>query len=123
VQLLDARDPSVDGGEDARARWREYVDAYVTRWPTEWAPAPSARPGKAPPFLRRNRAIGGAESPAVTGGVVGVRVSLGTYRLFFAAGAETGVMRARTPAKADELRKTLAMAQKQREDQGRKWLT
>lgn len=38
IRLMSTRDPSVDGGNGPRQRWREYVDSYVTRYPTEWLP-------------------------------------------------------------------------------------
>lgn len=38
VQLMSAEDPSVEGGKDAVSRWREYVNTYVMRHPTEWIP-------------------------------------------------------------------------------------
>lgn len=36
VQLMGTEDPSVNGMRTAQSRWREYVQTYVMRHPTEW---------------------------------------------------------------------------------------
>ncbi|KAG1810180.1 uncharacterized protein HD556DRAFT_1318620 [Suillus plorans] len=50
VQLVEPDDPSVNGDGTAISRWREYLDSYVLRQPTEWL-SQSRREGKV--FLRR----------------------------------------------------------------------
>lgn len=50
VQLVEPDDPSVNGDGTPITRWREYMDSYVLRLPTEWVP-PQKREGKL--FLRR----------------------------------------------------------------------
>lgn len=49
VHLMGAEDPSVDAAKTAEDRWREYVDTYVLRHPTEWIPTKSRNTV----FLRR----------------------------------------------------------------------
>lgn len=52
IYLLDGDDRSVEGDQSSMTRWREYVDSYVLRQPTEWVPSRSTdRSG--PSFLRR----------------------------------------------------------------------
>jgi paired amphipathic helix protein Sin3a len=50
VQLVEPDDPSVNGDGTAISRWREYLDSYVLRQPTEWL-SQTKREGKL--FLRR----------------------------------------------------------------------
>jgi hypothetical protein len=59
IRLMSEQDPSVDGGQKPTQRWREYVDSYVSRYPTEWQPGSAdslkERPGKmsSKVFLKR----------------------------------------------------------------------
>jgi paired amphipathic helix protein Sin3a len=50
IQLVEPDDPSVNGDGAAISRWREYLDSYVLRHPTEWL-SQAKREGKL--FLRR----------------------------------------------------------------------
>jgi paired amphipathic helix protein Sin3a len=36
IQLMGPGEASVDDARTAVNRWREYVDSYVTEYPTEW---------------------------------------------------------------------------------------
>ncbi len=36
IQLMGSGEASVDDGRPPVNRWREYVDSYVTEYPTEW---------------------------------------------------------------------------------------
>lgn len=101
IQLLGANDPSVDEARDPVGRWREYVDTYLSRHPTEWVGSSTTRPRSACAlFLRRHIS---SEDPAGdqtrTEGDLKVRISLGTYRLFYESGTEETVVRVRS---ADE---------------------
>lgn len=51
ISLLGLEDPSTEITQSATDRWRDYVNTYVMKVPTEWAPC--GRTGMSPVFLRR----------------------------------------------------------------------
>ena len=52
IQLLESNDPSAELDRTAVGRWREYVDSYVLRQPTEWLPEHKDE-GRSALFLRK----------------------------------------------------------------------
>ncbi|PFH52285.1 hypothetical protein AMATHDRAFT_74340 [Amanita thiersii Skay4041] len=52
VYLIGADDASVENDGSAGGRWREYVNTYVSLYPTEWLPT-GKEGGASPVFLRR----------------------------------------------------------------------
>lgn len=52
IQLLESNDPSAEVDRSAVGRWREYMDSYVMRQPTEWMPEPK-EDGRSALFLRK----------------------------------------------------------------------
>ncbi|KAI0315665.1 hypothetical protein OF83DRAFT_1061699 [Amylostereum chailletii] len=110
VQLVGADEASVDDGRSASAldRWREYVDSYVLEYPTEWVRDANGQVvGRRPIFVRRCMAP--EEGPTGSGGVrmeggLAIRVSLGTYRMFYEAGSGDCFWREREGAEERTLR-------------------
>lgn len=51
ITLLGAEDPSTENTDSVTDRWRDYVNTYVMKTPTEWVPP--GRTGASPVFLRR----------------------------------------------------------------------
>ena len=51
VSLVSQDEPTIETDGTAQRRWREYVNAYVMTYPTEWVPP--AKPRVSPTFLRR----------------------------------------------------------------------
>ncbi|KAG1839224.1 hypothetical protein DFJ58DRAFT_812844 [Suillus subalutaceus] len=101
IQLVEPDDPSVNGDGAAINRWREYLDSYVLRHPTEWLSQPK-REGKV--FLRRHMTID--ESPRGTSSwdSMSIRVSLGTYKMFYESSAEDVYVRPRSQDEEKVLR-------------------
>jgi len=91
IQLVWESDPSVDGAGDAVSRWREYVDSYLMNYPTEWLPPEGSEETRSAVFLRRCSETTAAESRNEST----IRVSLGTYKLFYEAGCEDYLVRER----------------------------
>ncbi|KAK0505793.1 histone deacetylase complex, SIN3 component [Armillaria luteobubalina] len=86
VQLMSAEDPSVEGGKDAVPRWREYVNTYVMRHPTEWIPMEKETSSRV--FLARSIRHS-ADGTAVSGeGLMSVRISVPTYKIVYEGGSE-----------------------------------
>ena len=52
IQLLEGNDPSAEVDRSAVGRWHEYMESYVLRHPTEWAPEHKDE-GRNAVFLRR----------------------------------------------------------------------
>lgn len=55
IQLMGPGEASVDNARTAVNRWREYVDSYVTEYPTEWIQGINLGVGHGQPrlFVRR----------------------------------------------------------------------
>ncbi|GJE87693.1 hypothetical protein PsYK624_037760 [Phanerochaete sordida] len=91
IQLLSKDDPSVNEDDSTEGRWREYVASYVLRHPTEWLPRRTSarKPRRGPVYLKRNLIdTEGENRQSANEAGLCVRVSLGTYKLFYAAGQE-----------------------------------
>jgi paired amphipathic helix protein Sin3a len=93
IQLLGTNDPSVEERTSGEDRWREYVDSYILRHPTEWMPEQSNRNTL---FLRRCMTGDEAQPPSIHDNIA-IRVSLGTYKLFYEAGTEDVLWRKEDP--------------------------
>ncbi|KAG1757835.1 hypothetical protein EDB19DRAFT_1624058 [Suillus lakei] len=100
VQLVETDDPSVNGDGTAINRWREYLDSYVLRQPTEWLSQPK-REGKV--FLRRHITIDESPRGTPSWDSMSIRVSLGTYKMFYESGAEDVYVRPRSREEEKEL--------------------
>ncbi|KAI0275262.1 hypothetical protein BC834DRAFT_840132 [Gloeopeniophorella convolvens] len=124
IRLVGAGDASVGDGGSAVARWREYVDSYVLESGTEWATTAAAAAaasgrGRQGRHLTSSSSDDGSAAMRSEGGL-GVRVSLGTYRLFFEAGSEWAVWRTR--GAGSESAAGLARRGQQREEERRRRL-
>lgn len=51
ISLLGPDDPSTENRTSRSERWRDYVNTYVLKTPTEWVPA--SRGGESAVYLRR----------------------------------------------------------------------
>ncbi|KAI0688140.1 hypothetical protein BC835DRAFT_1285352 [Cytidiella melzeri] len=116
IQLVGAEDPSADEDATSEGRWREYCATYISQHSTEWLP-PRVAEKQSRPFIFRTLIDEGSNSTSITAGKLAVRVSLGTYRLFYAANREDvfirrtssereAVLRARAFAREEERRRT-----------------
>ncbi|KAG7452216.1 uncharacterized protein BT62DRAFT_926424 [Guyanagaster necrorhizus] len=86
VQLMAPEDSSVEGGRDAVSRWREYVNTYTMRHPTEWIPTEKETSSRV--FLARS-IRNSADGTAVSGeGMISVRISVPTYKIVYEGGSE-----------------------------------
>uniref|UniRef100_A0A0W0G4L7 Putative histone deacetylase complex, SIN3 component n=1 Tax=Moniliophthora roreri TaxID=221103 RepID=A0A0W0G4L7_MONRR len=89
IHLMRAEDASVDGDVSSLGRWREYVDTYVMRHPTEWMGDLSGE--KSGIFLKRTRndtALG-----ASIEGNLSIRISLPSYKIVYDDGTEEVIYR------------------------------
>nr|GAT55275.1 predicted protein [Mycena chlorophos] len=89
VFLMNAEDPSVNGGD----RWREYVSTYVMRHPTEWVPPTPGTDDEedrvsALVFLKRTRGTGDADRALVVEETLCVRIGRMRYKLAYEPGTE-----------------------------------
>lgn len=88
VYLIGPDDASVDSDGSDGGRWREYVNTYVSTYPTEWLP--EARQSQV--FLRRNA----HEDKGVRWeNGMRMRISESRYRIVFERGSEEMVWRQR----------------------------
>ncbi|KAI0032163.1 hypothetical protein K488DRAFT_50553 [Vararia minispora EC-137] len=96
LQLVGPDEASVDGAplRPAVERWREYVDSYVLDHPTEWVGGGRGMPVRPAPFLRRTL-VADESGAARAEGDLGIRISLGTYKLFYEGAAWECVSRVR----------------------------
>lgn len=109
IQLLEGNDPSAEADRSALGRWREYLDSYVLRQPTEWMPE-LREEGRSAVFLRKwvclsrvwcanlmdeNRWLSGDESTASCN-ETRIRIRLGTYKLLYEAGTEDVLIQRRS---------------------------
>ncbi|KAG2154574.1 hypothetical protein DEU56DRAFT_769236 [Suillus clintonianus] len=111
VQLVEADDPSVNGDGTAINRWREYVDSYVLRQPTEWL-SQAKREGRV--FLRRHLTIDESARGTSSWDSMGIRVSLGTYKMFYESSAEDVYVRPRSREEEKELRERAKVREEER---------
>ncbi|KAA1467807.1 hypothetical protein DENSPDRAFT_770847 [Dentipellis sp. KUC8613] len=121
VQLVGADEASVDEGVTEVDRWREYVDSYVMDHPTEWVGRRGAGAKETIPiFVKRcvhltpeDDDAAGASTVVVEGGL-GVRVSLGSYKLFFEGESEESIWRERSAAELGALRERARAREEER---------
>ncbi|KAI0347668.1 hypothetical protein BDW22DRAFT_1319555 [Trametopsis cervina] len=119
IQLLGAEDPSADEDNTAVGRWREYCATYVSQHPTEWLP-PRAAEKQSRPYLKRTLINEDQHSTGIAAARLSVRVSLGTYKLFYAADREDVYIRRRTDEREHVLRaRALAREEERRRS---RWL-
>ncbi|KAI0308364.1 hypothetical protein B0F90DRAFT_164360 [Multifurca ochricompacta] len=120
IQLMGSGEASVDDGRTAVSRWREYVDSYVTEHPTEWIQG-LGHGQQSRLLVRRNLTSDESFNPNMirSEGEWGVRISLGTYKLFHESGTEWGVIRSRER----EEEKMLKERAKQKEEDRRRRLS
>lgn len=133
-QLVGVDDPSIEEDNSERGRWREYIATYVMCHPTERTPA--TREDKiSRPFLRRwvqlmlmmqqrdlisyNRTLVDAgHDTIVAQNEMQVRISLGSYKIFYEGGKEDMLwcrrsreeytqLQARASAREEERKRTL----------------
>ncbi|KAI0066497.1 hypothetical protein BV25DRAFT_1868189 [Artomyces pyxidatus] len=116
VQLVGSADASVDDGRTALGRWREYVDTYVMEHPTEWVHGSGSGSSGQALFVKRHLAPGDSSggSEVRTEGEVAIRISLGTYKLFYEAGTEECVWRRRSEEEERTLRERAAAREEER---------
>ncbi|KAJ9096835.1 hypothetical protein QFC21_005106 [Naganishia friedmannii] len=95
ISLLAKDDPTVDDLQTAEQKWEAYIDSYALAHPTE-----GLRHRVEPPFMQRTlqeeEEEEAAKQIAHTG--MGVKISLGTYRMFFVDGGEDFYCRRSTAA-------------------------
>jgi len=118
IQLMGQGEASVDDARTAVNRWREYVDSYVMEHPTEWIQGVGH--GQRPRlFVRRHLTSDDYGTPCMIEreGELGIRISLGTYKLFHESGTEWSVMRRRGREEEKMLRDR---AREREEDRGRR---
>ncbi|KZT30943.1 hypothetical protein NEOLEDRAFT_49300 [Neolentinus lepideus HHB14362 ss-1] len=116
IQLVGPDDASVDEAASASERWREYVDTFITRHRTEWLPmAKDSRPLRSP-FIRR--CLPEEDTPQSSHCVVqnnlAIRISLGTYKMFYEAGTEEFIWQRRSAADDKLLRERAAAKHEER---------
>ncbi|KAI9508370.1 hypothetical protein F5148DRAFT_1013734 [Russula earlei] len=121
IQLMGSGEASVDGAHTTVNRWREYVDSYVTEHPTEWIQGVGAGAGHGQQprlFVRRNLTLDDSLVPSMIRceGEVGIRISLGTYKLFHESGTEWSMIRRR----GEEEERMLRDRARQREEERRR---
>ncbi|KII93988.1 hypothetical protein PLICRDRAFT_99544 [Plicaturopsis crispa FD-325 SS-3] len=95
IQLLGVDDPSIEADRSEVNRWQEYSESYAMCYETEWVPSSVS---DKPPFLRRclpaeDQPSAGAQG---TSGLA-IRISLGTYKLFYERGTEDVLLQATRP--------------------------
>ncbi|KAI6161445.1 hypothetical protein EDD17DRAFT_1587540 [Pisolithus thermaeus] len=114
IQLLDADDPSVGGDQTAIGRWQEYVDSYVLWQPTEWVPSQKRERTSCAVFLRKHASTD--ETPRVQPGwdTMRIRISPGTYKLLYEAGAEDVLVQEHSEEEERELRERARVRNEER---------
>ncbi|KAH7914733.1 hypothetical protein BJ138DRAFT_1170371 [Hygrophoropsis aurantiaca] len=103
IQLVDPDDPSVDGNGSAICRWREYVDSFVLRQPTEWLPQQKKR-GKSMLFLQKHITPDESPSSSAEHNDIKIHICPGTYKLLYEAESEDVYLRARSAEEETMLR-------------------
>ncbi|EKM84028.1 hypothetical protein AGABI1DRAFT_110625 [Agaricus bisporus var. burnettii JB137-S8] len=91
ISLLGPDDPSTENRTSRSERWRDYVNTYVLKTPTEWVPA--SRGGESAVYLRRNRRAGEGKREAKKESTMKIRVDVRTYKVVYEAGGEEAVWR------------------------------
>ncbi|EKM61386.1 uncharacterized protein PHACADRAFT_134990 [Phanerochaete carnosa HHB-10118-sp] len=123
IQLLSKDDPSANEDDSTEGRWREYLTSYVLRHPTEWLPRRSLGKGprRGPVYLKRNLIDTDVENRQYTNEAgLCIRVSLGSYRLFYEAGKEDSLFQRRSPSEEATLAaRALARSEERRRS---RWL-
>ncbi|KAF8846145.1 hypothetical protein BDN67DRAFT_986507 [Paxillus ammoniavirescens] len=113
IQLLDKTDPSAEVDRSAIGRWREYVASYVLRQPTEWLPE-QKEGGKAALFLRRSVSTDESPQGFAACNDMSIRISLGTYKLFYEAGTEDVLVQTRGAEEEKELQERVRRRNEER---------
>ncbi|KAJ9113677.1 hypothetical protein QFC22_005986 [Naganishia vaughanmartiniae] len=95
ISLLAKDDPTVDDLQTAEQKWEAYIDSYALAHPTE-----GLRHRVEPPFMQRTLQEEDEEEAAkqIAHTGMGVKISLGTYRMFFVDGGEDFYCRRSTVA-------------------------
>lgn len=91
ISLLGAEDPSTENTQLVVDRWRDYVNTYVMKTPTEWVPPGKA--GTSPVFLRRSMRLAEGNTAPKREDWMKIRVDLRTYKLVYEAGGEETIWR------------------------------
>ncbi|TFK56787.1 hypothetical protein OE88DRAFT_1620339 [Heliocybe sulcata] len=116
IQLVGPDDASVDEGTSESERWREYIDTFITRHRTEWMPSAKDSGRLRTPFMRR--CLPEEDTPQTGQSVVenrlAIRISLGTYKIFYEAGTEDFVWQRRTAADDKWLRDRVSAKHEER---------
>lgn len=113
IQLMDGDDASVYMADiSSEYRWREYIESYVLRHPTEWVPA--TRDNAPAVFLRRSvankhclmfdihkadiqfRSVLDDETSGVVEASASIQVRLPSYKILYDAGQEDVILRKRS---------------------------
>ncbi|KAJ9105564.1 hypothetical protein QFC19_003546 [Naganishia cerealis] len=103
ISLLAKDDPTVDDLQTAEQKWEAYIDSYALAHPTE-----GLRHRVDPPFMQRTLQEEDEEEVAkqIAHTGMGVKISLGTYRMFF-VDAQEAADASRGKEVRDEAIKTL----------------
>ncbi|EPQ60306.1 hypothetical protein GLOTRDRAFT_67792 [Gloeophyllum trabeum ATCC 11539] len=116
IQLVGPDDASVDEGTSPSERWREYVDTFIMRHRTEWMPLARSRKRSSPVFMKR--CLPPDDTPATDSCLVqnkmAIRISLGTYKIFYEAGTEDFIWQRRSAADDKLLRERAAARHEER---------
>jgi len=91
ISLLGTEDPSTETTLMGTDRWRDYVNTYVMKTPTEWMPP--ARSGANPVVLRRCVRVAEGNTASNRESTMKIRVDLRTYKLVYEAGGEEVMLR------------------------------
>ncbi|KAL1683779.1 hypothetical protein EV122DRAFT_257431 [Schizophyllum commune] len=110
VQLMGSDDASVDGN-GGTSRWREYVNSYVLRHRTEYAP----RDSEGAPRVFLKRSLHEEEAGRVYAETdMAIRVTLPSYKLLYITGTEDVFARRRAAVDAGPLWERAAARQEER---------
>ncbi|KAK2461462.1 hypothetical protein APHAL10511_005925 [Amanita phalloides] len=90
VYLVGTEDTSADSDGSREGRWREYVNTYVSTYPTEWLPGP--KDGRPKVFLKRTV---WEEKGMMREKELRVRVDQEKYRIVYERGSEETMWRER----------------------------
>ncbi|KXN88887.1 Paired amphipathic helix protein pst1 [Leucoagaricus sp. SymC.cos] len=111
ISLLGAEDSSNESTASGIDRWRDYVNTYVMKTPTEWVPP--VRTSASPVFLRRCMRLAEGNTAPNEESWMKIRVDLRTYKLVYEAGGEEVVWRG-TDREEEELRERARVREEER---------
>ncbi|KAH7923892.1 hypothetical protein BV22DRAFT_1035800 [Leucogyrophana mollusca] len=113
IQLVDTDDPSVDGNGSTTCRWREYIDSFVLRQPTEWLPQ-QRKKARSMLFLRKHIAADESPPSAEECNGMRIRISPGTYKLVYEAESEDVYVQIRNGEEETALRERARLRHEER---------